>query len=139
LFNSDTIIAHHEFSSLSAVYLTGILGLKKMIKAPFLYSLLLVAVLSVSCINRAEKADSELLQLKDWMCGSFSSQEKAAADTNFLDIRLEMVEIWKKESDTIWLYVEQAAAWSIDKPYRQRVYRLSRLDEYSFESAVFSI
>lgn len=73
------------------------------------------------------------------MTGSFSSQEQAKADTNFYDIRLEMVPIWTDRDDAIWLYVEQAASWSLDKPYRQRVYRLSKLEDQQFESAVFTI
>lgn len=84
-----------------------------MKKTTFLLSLLTLAFFSLSCINYDHKVDEELLQLKDWMVGSFSSQEQAEADTNFFDIRLEMVEIWESESDTIWLYVEQAAACAL--------------------------
>ena len=73
------------------------------------------------------------------MCGSFSSQEQAAADPDFSDIRLHMVRIWPERDDGYWLYVEQAAASSLDRPYRQRVYRLTRVDESTFESAVFEL
>jgi hypothetical protein len=38
-----------------------------------------------------------------------------------------------------WLYVEQAVAAAADKPYRQRLYRLTRRDDGSFESAVFTM
>ncbi len=34
--------------------------------------------------------------------------------------------IWPGRDDGPWLYVEQAAATALDRPYRQRVYRLGR-------------
>ena len=63
--------------------------------------------------------------VQDWLCGSFSSQAQAeAAPQDYFDIRLRVVPIWTKRSDGPWLYVEQAASKNLDKPYRQRVYRL---------------
>jgi hypothetical protein len=35
-----------------------------------------------------------------------------------------MMPIWTDRTDGPWLYVEQAVATSLDRPYRQRVYRL---------------
>ncbi len=102
-------------------------------------ALFFVIILGVfNCKDTSLTEDHELQKLKSWMTGSFSSEEQAKADTNFFNIHLKMVEIWKERKDTIWLYVEQAAAWSLDKPYRQRVYRLARKDDKTFESAVFS-
>lgn len=72
------------------------------------------------------------------MTGSFSSQEQAEADTYVPDIRLEMVHIWKERDDAFWLYVEQAAAWSLEKPYCQRVYRLLRREGGTREDAPLS-
>lgn len=56
------------------------------------------------------------------MAGSYSSAAQAKADPDFRDVRLHMVRIWPDRSDAYWLYVEQAMAASLDKPYRQRVY-----------------
>ena len=84
-------------------------------------------------------SDDELQKLKSWMTGSFSSEEQSIADSNFYNIHLEMVQIWKESKDTIWLYVEQAFESSLDKPYRQRVYRLIKKDDGAFESAVFTL
>ena len=67
----------------------------------------------------------DLETLVEWMTGSFSSEAQAAADPDYFDIRLQMVPIWPDRADGAWLYVEQAAASSLDQPYRQRVYRLS--------------
>lgn len=85
-------------------------------------------------------SDAELERLADWMTGSFSSAAQAERDREYFDIRLEMVEIWTDQDDAaVWLYVEQATATSIERPYRQRVYRLTRTGENEFTSAVFEL
>jgi hypothetical protein len=105
----------------------------------FLVLLSLSLATVYSCASNHQHSDEELLQLAAWMSGSFSSQAQSEADTNFYDIRLEMAPIWEGDADTLWLYVEQAVADYLDKPYRQRVYRLCRVGKNSFESAVFSL
>ncbi len=82
-------------------------------------------------------ADPDLVA--SWMTGSFSSEEQAKADTNYFDIRLEMVRIWKARTDGWWLYVEQAVAGSEARPYRQRVYHLTGQQDGSIRSDVFSV
>jgi CpeT protein len=102
-------------------------------------TLFLLVFLLLNCGKRAPNDDFELQQLKSWMTGSFSSQEQSIADTNFFDIRLEMKQIWNERQDGIWLYVEQAVAWALEKPYRQRVYHLLKNEDGSFESAVYTM
>ncbi len=82
---------------------------------------------------------ADLDRLVAWMSGSFSSQEQAAADPDYRDIRLHMAPIWTERADGRWLYVEQAVASSADKPYRQRVYHVTQRADGSFESAVFKL
>ena len=84
-------------------------------------------------------ADPDLRQLADWMIGSFSSQAQAAADSDYFDIRLQMVRIWPARQDACWLYIEQAMTGHEDRPYRQRVYRLTRATSDTLESAVFEL
>jgi acetylornithine deacetylase/succinyl-diaminopimelate desuccinylase-like protein len=85
-------------------------------------------------------ADPELERLARWMTGAFSSRAQATADPdNFYDISLVMSPIWHHRSDGPWLYVEQAAAESLDRPYRQRVYRLTRVDDQTLQSEVFTL
>ena len=76
--------------------------------------------------------------LVEWMTGSFSSANQAASDTNYYDIQLEMVLIWPDREDGVWLYVEQAAAASLDRLYRQRVYRLTAPTPGTFISEVYT-
>jgi dipeptidyl aminopeptidase/acylaminoacyl peptidase len=88
----------------------------------------------------ATPADAGDLQtLAAWMTGSFSSAAQAEAEEGYFDIRLEMVPIWEERDDGVWLYVEQAAANTLDRPYRQRVYRLTAEADGRFRSEVFSI
>jgi reactive intermediate/imine deaminase len=81
----------------------------------------------------------DLETLAGWMSGSFSSRAQAEEDPAYFDIRLEMQPIWGERTDGIWLYVEQAAASSLERPYRQRVYHLTAQEDGSFCSAVFEI
>ena len=66
-----------------------------------------------------------LARLERLMSGSFSSAKQAAEEEGYFDIRLHMTPVWLGRSDGPWLYVEQARGDSLDKPYRQRVYRLA--------------
>jgi len=106
-----------------------------------------VAAMSLSACQTTPEAGtgisvqrSGLETLAGWMSGSFSSQEQAARDDDYFDIRLEMVRIWPDANDdAVWIYVEQATAQAIDRPYRQRVYRLTETGPGAFESAVFEL
>lgn len=84
--------------------------------------------------------DAELELLATWMTGKFSSEEQAAADSeNFLDIHLAVAPIWPEARDGIWLYVEQAARSALDRPYRQRCYRLYRDGDGAPVSEIYTI
>lgn len=98
---------------------------------------LIISLLVVGLIS-CENKNNDLNTLKDWMTGSFDSEEQSKVDTNFFNIHLEMVEIWKERNDAEWLYVEQAASWSLEKPYRQRVYKLSENEDGKLVSEVFT-
>lgn len=82
--------------------------------------------------------DSDLKKLADFLAGYYSSEEQAKADTNFFHIKLKILPIWKERADAYWFYVEQAAAETENKPYRQRIYRITRFNDSLFESAVFT-
>jgi hypothetical protein len=107
-----------------------------------LLALLCVAVLAPTPgPATAQSADSQAdcATLVEWMSGSFSSAEQAAADSAYYDIRLEMVRVWPERSDAHWMYIEQAVAGNTDAPYRQRVYRVTQIEEDLFKSEVFTL
>lgn len=87
----------------------------------------------------AAESAGNISTLADWMTGSFSSAKQSADDPDYFDIRLHMARIWPERTDGPWLYVEQARADSLDKPYRQRVYRLSRTGDNEFRSDVYEL
>lgn len=87
----------------------------------------------------AGNKDADLERLVSYMVGSFSSQEQAAEDESYFHIRLVMAPIWEERTDGYWLYVEQAAKGYFDKPYRQRVYHVTRTKDGRFESAVYTL
>jgi hypothetical protein len=112
------------------------------------HSLLLAALLLAGCRHAAESSPATstspkpssaalLKELERYLTGSFTSAAQAQADSRFFDIHLHMSPLWPQREDGPWLYVEQAAAARLDKPYRQRVYRLRALEDGRLESQVF--
>lgn len=83
------------------------------------------------------KADYQLLY--EYMSGAFSSANQSKNDSDYFDIRLHMEPIWTTRNDGYWLYVEQAMSTDMEKPYRQRFYRLIQKDDYTIESIVYTI
>ena len=86
---------------------------------------------------QAPPKDVTLAQLAKLMSGHFSSAAQATEDESYFDIRLAMVPMWQERDDGPWLYVEQAVAQALERPYRQRVYRLRRIADGLYESRVY--
>ena len=89
-----------------------------------LYTVLALApwtlALAMTAVVAPRATVSDMQRMLGFMTGSFSSEEQARSDADFYDIRLQMVRVWPERQDGCWLYVEQAAADSLDRPYRQR-------------------
>ena len=83
--------------------------------------------------------DAELDKLVSLMHGRFSSELQSKADTNYFNISLIMTPIWRNRTDGKWLYVEQAVATKLDKPYRQRVYHLQHPSKNIYTSDIYTI
>lgn len=81
----------------------------------------------------------DLATLKSYMEGTFTSAAQSKLDSTYFDIHLNMKQIWKEKKDGYWLYVEQAGAQALDKPYRQRVYHLYQQDEKTIVSQVYEM
>ena len=77
-------------------------------------------------ITKASAATAEVAAI---LIGRFSSREQSEVDESYFAIRLTHVPIWQDREDGPWLYVEQAAETTLDRPYRQRVYRLVTTDD----------
>ena len=101
------------------------------------FVIILLAINSVKSFSQVKSIDTE--RLVTMMQGSFSSEEQSASDSDYYDIRLQMKRIWSERTDAKWLYVEQAVASMQEKPYRQRVYKITNTYEGRFESAVFTM
>lgn len=82
---------------------------------------------------------ARLEMLADWLTGVMDSGQQAADDDAFFNIRLAAERIWTDREDGIWIYLEQAAAGSLDQPYRQRVYHVQTLSESTFVSDVYTL
>ena len=77
--------------------------------------------------------------LKKYMSGSFSSELQSRHDSDYFDIRLRMEPIWKASDAEFYLYVEQAMSTALDKPYRQRIYKVVKESEDRFTSYIYTM
>lgn len=73
---------------------------------------------------QAQKKDRDLEKLYTYLQGAYHNKTQARTDSDFFEIHLHMTPIWTQQG--YWLYVEQATASALDKPYRQRVYKVYR-------------
>jgi len=105
---------------------------------------LIVLLLSISC-KSSQLASTKIIDekgltnLMEFMSGEFSSREQAQKDSLFYDINLVMFQIWENDKTAKWLYVEQAVTANLKKPYRQRVYKVSKVENGLFESSVYEL
>lgn len=104
----------------------------------FIIIILLLSV-GVGFAQTKEVKQKDVKKLAALMAGEFSSEEQAKNDSTFFHIKLRMKPIWKNKKDGFWFYVEQSAAETEDKPYRQRVYHLYRHDETTIVSKVYEM
>ncbi len=95
-----------------------------------------IVAMTGGCASGPSAAD-DVAEVKANLVGQFSSAKQAAADQDYFEISLKMAEAWKDRKDGPWLYVEQAMAARLDKPYRQRVYRLHAEKDGSVVSEVY--
>jgi hypothetical protein len=103
---------------------------------------LLVPFAFAACRSAAPRAPSPLeraVAVGELMAGTYSSHAQSLADPEFRDVRLQMVRIWPDRTDGCWLYIEQAMAANVERPYRQRVYCVRAGVGDSVESQVFEL
>ncbi len=87
----------------------------------------------------APPRDDVLREVVGLMTGAFSSQAQSKSDPDYFDIRLHMTRIWPREKEGAWLYVEQAMATALEKPYRQRVYHVTVVTGGTVKSEVYQL
>jgi hypothetical protein len=85
------------------------------------------------------QSDSPFVLLRQYMSGSFSSELQSKNDSDYFDIRLRMEPIWNGSDTEFYLYVEQAMSTALDKPYRQRIYKVVKESEDRFTSYIYTV
>lgn len=103
----------------------------------FVLALLFVFMLGVPGAFAVEDVDYD--RLVRWMEGTFSSAEHARRDTAFTDMTLHVKRIWPDRKDAAWFYVELSRADAEDRPERQMVHQVMRVEEGMIESLVWSV
>ena len=101
--------------------------------------ILIALFISTSIITNPtiDRGDKQLEELFNLMQGSFNSEIQAQQDSTYYNISLHMYPIWKDKGN--YLYVEQALNSMQDRPYRQRIYKVTRLNDNVFSSAIYTI
>ncbi|WP_187388202.1 chromophore lyase CpcT/CpeT [Seonamhaeicola marinus] len=102
-----------------------------------LFLLLIVTIVGCKQKEQAPKIDTELNELFGLMQGSFNSEIQAKADSTYYNISLHMYPIWKDKGN--YLYVEQALNSMQNRPYRQRIYEVTRASDSTFKSAIYTL
>lgn len=93
-----------------------------------------------SCKNNVPeepKEDKDLSELFTMMQGSFNSEIQSQVDSTYFNISLHMYPIWDDKGN--FLYVEQALNSMQNKPYRQRIYEVKRVNDSTFSSEVYTL
>lgn len=109
------------------------------------YLILCVAILATLSSCKLPETKSEVTKtnanhLKDlfgMMQGSFNSEIQAEVDSTYFNISLHMYPIWEEKGN--YLYVEQALNARQNKPYRQRIYEVTQVNDSVFSSAIYTI
>jgi CpeT protein len=96
-------------------------------------------ILSLSTVAQEKVDERDLLELRSRMIGSFTSELQAKSDSDYYNIHLNMSPIWERSEDGYWLYVEQAVASALKKPYRQRIYHIYLKDDKTLVSKVYEL
>ncbi|MCD2260560.1 chromophore lyase CpcT/CpeT [Psychroserpens luteolus] len=107
------------------------------------YLLIIFAVsLMFSCKDNKPNSQEEtkpdhLPELFSLMQGSYNSEVQSQVDSTYYNISLHMYPIWEDKGN--FLYVEQALNSTQDKPYRQRIYEVTQLNDSVYSSAIYTI
>ena len=78
-------------------------------------------------------------QFIDYVEGHFDSSLQAKNDPDYYEIHLQMCTVEAPELGTHVLYVEQAIATSLEKPYRQRLYVVESIGPKTIRSNIYEL
>jgi CpeT protein len=104
-----------------------------------LFLAVLFAFAACSTSKKMVSNDPDLDQLVHTMVGHYNSTAQAERDTDYYNITLHMAQIWPADKANRWLYVEQAVTKNLAKPYRQRVYKVEKIDAENYKSIVYTL
>lgn len=98
----------------------------------YYFGVLIILFFCGGCATKKQFQSKELEELVTIMQGQYSSQKQASKDSDYYNISLRMIPIWKSKGN--FLYVEQAMFEKQDKPYRVRIYKVyQKGDEFISE------
>lgn len=118
-----------------------LLNIQRLImKSSLILGCFIIITSMISCsVSKKSTNHSDLDRLAQLMVGTFNTKAQSARDSQFYNIQLKMCRIWTQDPNQYWLYVEQATVKNLNKPYRQRIYKLEQISKKQFVSKVYNI
>ncbi len=100
-----------------------------------------LASIAFSADTSPQQTLSRVDRVATWLSGNFDSSAQAARDPDYLPISLKscIVEVEGLESESRYLYVEQALMRAVASPYRQRIYRIGPSADGTVESEIMLV
>jgi len=77
--------------------------------------------------------------LTDWLAGTFDTSAQEQTDRRFFNISLKGCRVDAPDFGDNVLYIEQASADSLTRPYRQRLYVISAGDDGTLTSVIYAL
>ncbi|KAA3635645.1 MAG: hypothetical protein DWP97_04380 [Calditrichaeota bacterium] len=100
--------------------------------------ILLSLLIIIAGTAHADNPEILLNQFMNKITGSYSSYEQAAADSYYIDLHLNVKEIWKTEDSSRWLLLQTSFSSDTLYPYKNQLFHLYpyalnliRIDIYS--------
>ena len=90
--------------------------------------IILTLLLLLSAIVSADTKDEQVIELTNFLTGTFSNSEQVKLDSSYIDLTLKITEIWKDSSNGSWLYLETAFSSDPDDPYKKQIYHISKTE-----------
>ena len=73
---------------------------------------------------RAPSGDQAAAEVAEFLSGWMTSEAQSESEPSYFNVHLVGLPIWTDRTDGHWIYVEQAVAEHLDRPYRQRIYHV---------------
>jgi hypothetical protein len=103
-------------------------------------AIIAVATLQITAAQtKSSGRDVDVERLLPWLEGTFTNHAQHLQDTTVSNDTLHIKRMWHDRTDGAWFYVEYRSESGADKPKRQLVYNVRRVEQGMIEQASYRI